>query len=462
MKRLVVIAGAVLALLLIPAAAEAHPLGNFTINTYDGLRVTPHALEVDHVIDMAEIPTFQQRTQIDTDHNGTISSAEATTYAASACAAVARALTASQDGSAVGLAVKSSQISFPPGAGGLPTMRITCSLEGILSSGPHQLSFSDPTFSDHIGWHEITAIGDRATLAGATVPTSSISARLTHYPQDLLRSPLDVRQAQFSFRPGGPPAPVDASTAAGQQTRGVDALTRAFTNLVASHRASIPFAILALLLAIVLGGMHALAPGHGKTVMAAYVVGRRGSFRQSALIAMTVTATHTAGVVLIGIVLTVSRALAPERVYPWLGFASGMLLIAIGFTMVRARMRARAHTNDHRHDHTHEPVPVGTRGLLAMGFVGGMVPSPSALVVLLGAIALGRLWFGILLIAAYGAGMGATLAGAGLLMVRLRARMERNPSKGWAKRSAALVPILAASVVLILGIATAARGLAQI
>src|SRR5205823_857066 len=132
-------------------------------------------------------------------------------------------------------------------------------------------------------------------------------------------------------------------------------------------------------------------------------------------------------------------------------------LIVIGVTMVRARVRARAHTHDN-----HEPAAIGTRGLLAMGFVGGMIPSPSALVVLLGAIALGRLWFGILLIAAYGAGMGATLAGAGLLLVRLRARLERNPSKGWAGRSAAVVPILAACVVLILGIATAARGLAQI
>ena len=97
-----------------------------------------------------------------------------------------------------------------------------------------------------------------------------------------------------------------------------------------------------------------------------------------------------------------------------------------------------------------------------MGFVGGMVPSPSALIVLLGAIALGRLWFGILLIAAYGAGMGATLAGAGLLLVKVRARLERNPSKGWARRATSLVPILAACVVLLLGIATAARGLATI
>ena len=129
--------------------------------------------------------------------------------------------------------------------------------------------------------------------------------------------------------------------------------------------------------------------------------------------------------------------------------------------MVRARVRARSHLV-HSGDHTHAPAPVGKRGLLAIGFVGGLVPSPSALVVLLGAIALGRLWFGIVLIAAYGAGMGATLAGAGLLLVHARARLERAQTRSWAARSARLIPIVAAGVVLLLGVATAARGIAQL
>jgi len=459
MKRFVAVAAIAGAILMIGAPAQAHPLGNFTINTYDGLRVSPSRLLVDHVIDMAEIPTFQQRSAIDTNHDGTISGAESTMYAAGACASVARDLTVKADGRALALTVEQSQVSFPPGAGGLPTMRVTCSLEGALSSSPHRLSFADPTFSDHIGWHEITAVGDRTTLATTSVPSLSISARLTHYPQDLLRSPLDIRSADLFVVAGGAPAPADGSAVAGTQARGVDALTRAFTALVASHRASVPFAVVAIMLAIVLGAMHALAPGHGKTVMAAYVVGRRGSLRQATIIAWTVTLTHTAGVVLIGITLTLSRALAPERIYPWLGFASGLLLIGIGVTMVRARLRARAHA---AHHHEHDVAPVGKRGLLAIGFVGGLVPSPSALVVLLGAIALGRLWFGILLIAAYGAGMGATLAGAGLLLVKARARLERAKPRGWAHRTATLIPILAACVVLLLGIATAARGIAQI
>jgi nickel/cobalt exporter len=461
MKRFFAVAAMVIAVMMIGAPAQAHPLGNFTINTYDGLRMEPDTLQVDHVVDMAEIPTFQYRSEIDTDHNGTISPGEAFAYGAATCRSVARALSAQVDNRPLSLASQQSAVSFPAGAGGLPTMRVTCSISAPLTDGRHSITFSDRTFADHIGWHEITAIGDRTTLAGSTVPTASVSARLTRYPQDLLRSPLDVRNASLSVSPGGAAASSAEAIAGVPQTRGVDALTRAFTALVAAHRGSIPFAIVAFLIAIVLGALHALAPGHGKTVMAAYVVGRRGSFRQAAVIASTVTLTHTAGVVLIGLTLTLSRALAPERLYPWLGLASGCLLIGIGATMVRARIKARSHLV-HSHDHGHDAAPIGKRGLLAIGFVGGLVPSPSALVVLLGAIALGRLWFGIVLIAAYGAGMGATLAGAGLLLVRARARLERTHARSWATRSAAAIPIVAACVVLALGIATAARGIAQL
>ena len=456
MRRFAVISGLALSLVFVAAPAQAHPLGNFTINTYDGLRVSSRQLAIDHVVDMAEIPTFQRRSDIDTDHNGALSASEMNLYAAATCLETARALVVRVDATSVPAAVESSSLAFPPGAGGLPTMRITCALGIPISASKHVISFNDPTFADHIGWHEITAIGDRTTLIGSGIPTTSVSARLTHYPQDLLRSPLDQRTASFSVTPGGAPANAAANTVTGRQARGVDALTRAFTDLVASHRASIPFAILALLIAVVLGALHALAPGHGKTVMAAYVVGKRGSFKQAALIGATVTATHTAGVLLIGLALTLSHALAPERVYPWLGLASGLLLIAIGAAMVRTRLHGR-----HHHDHDHEPPPVSKRGLLAMGFAGGLVPSPSALVVLLGAIALGRLWFGIVLIAAYGAGMGATLAGAGLLLVRARGRLDHARGARWA-RLAAGIPAVAAFLVLGLGILTAARGISKL
>src|SRR5207244_708695 len=116
--------------------------------------------------------------------------------------------------------------------------------------------------------------------------------------------------------------------------RGVDRATRAFTSLVSRQHLTVAFGILAVALALVLGAIHALAPGHGKTVMAAYLVGQRGSLRQAALIGLTVTATHTAGVMALGIVLTTSAVIAPERLYPWLGLASGLLLAAIGVSVL--------------------------------------------------------------------------------------------------------------------------------
>src|SRR5205814_5073869 len=117
----------------------------------------------------------------------------------------------------------------------------------------------------------------------------------------------------------------------------------------------------------------------------------------------------------------------PERLYPWLGLASGALLAAIGAGLLRRAIRVRRHRH-HHHDHPHEADtrPVGLRALIAMGFAGGLVPSPSALVVLLGAIALGRAWFGVVLVIAYGLGMAATLTGAGLVLLRARRALDRR------------------------------------
>ena len=126
--------------------------------------------------------------------------------------------------------------------------------------------------------------------------------------------------------------------------------------------------------------------------MAAYLVGLRGTLRQAAIIGATVTITHTAGVLLLGLVLTTSRAVAPERLYPWLGLASGLLLAGVGVgLLVRARTghhparpRTIAHPHDHHHDHGPAAARCGRRGLVALGLAGGLVPSPSAVVVLLG------------------------------------------------------------------------------
>ena len=198
--------------------------------------------------------------------------------------------------------------------------------------------------------------------------------------------------------------------------------------------------------------------------MAAYLVGLRGTLRQAVTIGVTVTLTHTAGVLALGLVLSTSRAIASERLYPWLGLASGLLLAAIGVGLL---LRARPH-HHHPHHHHHHGVaeqPVGRRGLVALGLTGGLVPSPSAVVVLLGGIALGQAWFGVALVLAYGVGMAAALTGIGVLLARLRTRLDRRlqlPAGSLLSRLGRLLPAVTASVIVLAGLTVAAQGIARL
>jgi nickel/cobalt exporter len=588
---------ALAATLLVAGAtgAAAHPLGNFTVNTYSGLRVGPDRLIVDYVVDMAEIPTFQTRQAIDTDDNGRVTGPEAAAWRDRECLRLATGLRATVDGRPAALAVTGSALTFPKGVGGLQTLRLECALAAPVPAG-QSLTYTDTNLEGRVGWREITAVGDRATLETANVPTTSPSARLTAYPQDQLSSPLNQRTAALRFHPGGPPAPPVSGSGGGSaagsapgsaretptsrceaprrgslaepgtgcaalstppvagaeapgavQRGGVDRATAAFTALVGERSLSPGFALVALLLAVGLGAAHALAPGHGKTVMAAYLVGLRGTLRQAATIGATVTLTHTAGVLLLGLVLTTSRAVASERVYPWLGLGSGLLLAGVGIgLLVRARpghghppphghephhphphghgpnrghthprprtlhpalatpgppegepnrqgdgMPASVHSPDPDHPHDHPDPdhphghadpdhphphdhaggvpapgrPLGWRGLVALGLAGGLMPSPSAVVVLLGGIALGQVWFGVALVLAYGLGMAATLTGVGLLLAHLRTRMDRRlrvPEGSVLGRIGRLLPAVTASVIVVVGLGLAASGAAQL
>jgi nickel/cobalt exporter len=509
---------AVLAALLLAAGAAraaAHPLGNFTVNTYSGLRVGPDRLVVDYLVDMAEIPTFQTRQAVDADHDGRVSGAEAARWRDRDCARLAGGLRAAVDGQPLPLAVTGSTLSFPSGAGGLATLRLECALEARLPAGGAEgraLTYADANLPERVGWREITAVGDRATLEAADVPAASASARLTTYPSDQLSSPLDQRTASLRFRSGAARGSPSSGAARGSPTSGargsptsgceaprrgsvagagqgcpglstapgvpavaarggVDRATAAFTALVGERSRSPGFALVALLLALALGAAHALAPGHGKTVMAAYLVGLRGTLRQAMTIGATVTLTHTAGVLLLGLVLSTSPVIASDRLYPWLGLGSGLLLAGVGVgLLVRARPghhHRHPHDHDHPHDHGHGAAgrPLGWRGLVALGLAGGLVPSPSAVVVLLGGIALGRAWFGVALVLAYGAGMAATLTGVGLLLAHLRTRMDRRlqlPAGSLPARLGRLLPAATASVIVLAGLALAVQGAARL
>src|SRR5437764_5805919 len=213
----------VIAALVVPSvAASAHPLGNFTVNQYSGLRVTPSAVDLDLVVDMAEIPTFQARSDVN---------AEGATYAPRQCAELVRHVHLSIGDKAMAIRLMESNVAFPPGAAGLPTLRLTCSAAAATTDGSRRLAYRDDNYADRVGWREITAVGDGVTVRDATVPGVSRSNRLTAYPNDLLQSPLDQRSASARVEPGGPaasalPARLEAPVRA--LPRGVDGPTRAF------------------------------------------------------------------------------------------------------------------------------------------------------------------------------------------------------------------------------------------
>jgi ABC-type nickel/cobalt efflux system permease component RcnA len=531
MKRaLTVAAGSVALLAGTSATAAAHPLGNFTVNSFSALRVQPNRVLVDHVTDSAEIPTAQLANASD-PISKTAPPTRQHAWSLRRCGDVASKLTLAVAGRRIPLTVDEAALRFPPGAGGLATSRLTCRLSGgpvTIRSDAH-VSYRDDSDDGRVGWHEIIALGDDTSLKQSDVPSRSVSQALTAYPVDLLSSPLSVTSADLLASPGGaaaadPLAGTDAASGK-EQRRGVDSLTSAFTDLVGHPQLSVGVGLLAVLLALLLGAFHAFAPGHGKTVMAAYLVAGRGSVRQVSLIGLAVTATHTLGVLVLGLVLSTFATFAPEKVYPWLGAASGLLLVSIGCSLLRNAWRRRelwtrplpadhlvphqhSHSHDHAHHghepppepaplaigpptasaaatatairerpapavvhshggrtHSHAPIsdePVRLRSLLTLGLAGGLVPSPSALVVLVGAIALHRAWFGVVLVVCYGAGMALTLVGIGLLLSRLRGRfVNRIRPEGRFATALAALPLLTAALICVIGLALAARGLSQ-
>ena len=514
---LAVLAVLVAVLLLPVGAASAHPLGNFTVNTHVGLVVEPDAVLVKVVVDSAEIPTVQAFP----DSPPAAGSTAFETYQEQQCGSLADELVLSVAGRDVALRVESTALEFPAGAGGLSTTRLTCDVQAqdVQTVGA-QVSLLATPAQDRLGWHEVVAVGDGVTLATSDVPVESISDVLRAYPEDLLQSPLEQTGATLDISAGSGVAQGDGAAEDAASTPApvgpLGSLTDRFIQLVGSPDLTVGLAILSFFAAVVLGGLHAFAPGHGKALMAAYLVGQDGSWRQAMLIGTSVTVTHTAGVLVLGVVLSTVAVAAPERVYPYLGLASGVLVCGIGITLLRRALRGRhseehgadhAEDNPHPHGHPHpwagqpghsqtpaaagqyagttvalrpaahththggrahsHSVATDARGLLAVGFAGGLVPAPSAVIVLLGGIALGRAWFGVLLVLAYGIGMSVALAGTGLLLVHARRRVQgRLLSSGTSPRGVRRIltelPLVTAVVVVLVGLGLAARAVVQL
>ena len=421
------------AALLAPAAASAHPLGNFTINRFSRVEVSGHRLYVRYVLDMAEIPTFQAG-HIDPG-------AYARRIAGNAQLVV--------NGKTAQLVPLGTALAHPRGAAGLHTTRLEVILAGPTLSGKASISYRDNNYKDRIGWKEIV-IGPKAR---------STSDELRAYPKNLLQSPLDITSVKTDLAPtSGPDVPPTLSS--GKTLEAPDRVADAgFSSLIGRDHLSALVILASLAAAFFWGMAHALSPGHGKTIVAAYLVGQRGTPWHAAALGAIVTATHTIGVFALGLVtLALSAFIVPEQLYPWLNLVSGVLVVAIGATVFRSRYRHRGHAHDHGHHH-HEHEAPSRRSLVAVGITGGLLPCPSALVVLLAAISLHRVAFGMLLIVAFSAGLALSITGIGLVAVFAKQIFKRASFEG---RLVRLLPAASALVILAAGLAMTARALPKV
>jgi nickel/cobalt transporter (NicO) family protein len=434
MKRLALLVVAAAALVA-PAAASAHPLGNFTINRFSRVEVAGHRLYVRYVLDMAEIPTYQA---------GHI---DRRAYARR----IARNARLQVDGRRMRLVPLGTALAHPRGAAGLHTTRLEVILSGPMLSSKASIAYRDENYRDRIGWSEI--------VVGAN--THSISDELRAYPKNLLQSPLDVTSVTANLAPtSGPDTPPALSS--GKTLEAPDRVAdNGFSSLIGRKHLSALVILASLAAAFFWGMAHALSPGHGKTIVAAYLVGRRGTPWHAAALGGIVTVTHTIGVFALGLVtLALSQFIVPETLYPWLNLVSGVMVVAIGIAVFRSRLRHRrshAHGHDHHHHHDHEQL--GRGSLIAVGVSGGLLPCPSALVVLLAAISLHRVAFGMILILAFSAGLALSITGIGLIAVLAKHVFRRASFDG---RLIRLLPAASALVILAAGLAMTVRALPKV
>jgi nickel/cobalt transporter (NicO) family protein len=430
--RRLVLLGVAAASLALPALAAAHPLGNFTINRFSRIEPSGPRLYVRYVLDLAEIPTFQA---------GRI---DAHVWARR----IARDAHLVVDRRKAELVPVRSALAHPLGAGGLRTTRLEVVLAGPILHGRVSVAYHDNNYKGRIGWKEIVVGAD----------TLSTSDELRAYPKDLLQSPPDTSSVTTRLGPGEGPD-IAPALSSGKSLDAPDRVADAgFASLVGRSHLSALVILASLAAALFWGAAHALSPGHGKTIVTAYLVGQRGTARHAALLGLIVTITHTIGVFALGLVtLALSQFVVPDRLYPWLNLASGLLVVGIGASVFWARWRhRRAHAHDHHHHH-HGHVQgsdPGTgpsfRSLLAVGVSGGLLPCPSALVVLLSAISLHRVAFGLLLILAFSAGLALSITGIGLVAVLARRAFGRLSFEGPLIR---LLPAASALVILAAGLA---------
>jgi nickel/cobalt transporter (NicO) family protein len=458
----VAVACVAVATLVAAGAALAHPLGNFTINQLAQVRIDRAQAHVHYVLDQAEIPTFEQLKRVDADGSGAIDTpSEERQVTDDLLGEISAGLHLTANGLAIPLRTAGEpELTFPPGQGGLALTRLEADFAARLPAGRGQVELANDAFPDRIGWDAIQILPGTGTDVASSVPATDPTDALRAYPQSLLSSPPTQRDARFDVKPGSGEVTAPPGLSADDAT--TDRSLDGFANSLAGGNTHGLLIVLLLGAAFAWGALHALSPGHGKTMVAGYLVGARGTPRHAVILGLTVTATHTAAVFALGLItLAASQYILPEQLYPWLGVVSGLLVVCIGFSVMRSRFRRwralRGHHHAQEHDHAHHrhapDGPITMRSLIGLGVSGGIVPCPSALVVLIAAISQHRVGLGMVLIVAFSLGLAATLTGIGLAVIyggRLVARLRPERALFGARFAGAL-PAISASVIVVVG-----------
>ncbi len=447
-----------IAILSLAVSAAAHPLGNFSVNQYSRLEVEKTRIRVRQVLDMAEIPTFQLKDEIDTDNNQVISEAELSFYAEKITPAHLSRLSLTVNDQPLEIRAESKNARMTESAGGLQTLRLEWDLSGDFESAAavNRVRFENRNFAERIGWNEIvlSPVGG-VDIFDSTAFGSGLSDELKTFGAENIAAPLAEKSASFAFSLNG--VPENSKPLENRDGRATTAAQRdRLAELINVPEITPAIVLFGLLVAFGLGALHAMSPGHGKAVVGAYLVGSRGTAKHAAFLGLTVTVTHTLGVFALGLVtLFASRYILPEKLMPFLGFVSGLMVLYIGLTMFKSRLfaalgweniehhrhgehshdghehfhpPAAAGGSDHHHDvlththdgHTHSHLPpdeISWKSLLALGVSGGLLPCPSALVLMLSAISLGRVGYGLLLTTVFSFGLAATLTAVGLIFL---------------------------------------------
>ena len=499
------------------ADTVASLLGNFTINQYCGLQFSRGSLAVHYVVIFGQLPALRELHNADANGDGVTSQAERDAYVAKLVPGIADQLVLRLEDRRLPLHATGWKTSLPTEQGGF-SLRVdvdfTASMP-VAAGAAQSLDFTNQNYAGRMGWHEIVV---ESSPGVAVFDTNAYDTSLTGALHDALQSlpaagPLDERSVRLRLIDAAPPpgavllGPRPGSARSANPLRpgmGEDGswLARETTKLVTAISAphlQPRVAWLALLGALLLGAVHALSPGHGKTIVGAYLIGSRGTPRHAAFLGFTVTVTHTIGVFVLGFAtLYASRYIVPERLFPVLSLVSALLVLGMGLILLVQRSRAalasvrakaalvfypieptggallrrglvmaHGHGADHAHGphgdgtwhshggkmHSHLPPgasgeKVGWRSLLALGISGGLVPCPSAMVLLLAAVALNKTAYGMVLVLVFSLGLAITLTLVGLLFLHARNRLRRPSTGTWPQ----LLPLLSAATISVVGL----------